>query len=107
MKIPTIISELVEAQNQFNTAAYAKCFCDDAVVFDEAKKHKGKEAILMWNEAANSKYKTQLEVISYSETSTESILAVKVYGTFEGSPIELKYHLTFRDEIISSLEITA
>lgn len=107
MNVPNIISDLVVAQNKFNTIDYANCFHDDAVVFDEAERHEGKEAIKRWNEATNAKYKTQLEVLSYSETSYESIMAVKVYGTFDGSPIELKYHFRLRDTHIASLEITA
>lgn len=104
MNLPNILSSLVEAQNEFNTAAFANCFTVNATVFDENEKHEGKEAIQKWNEATNSKYQTQLEVISYSETNKESVLKVKVSGTF-GSPIELKYHFTLKEGLIETLEI--
>lgn len=104
MNIPNILSRLVEAQNEFNTVAFANCFTVNANVFDENEKHEGKEAIQKWNEATNSKYQTQLEAILYSESNKENVLKVKVSGSF-GDPIELNYHITFKDELIETLEI--
>ncbi|WP_343539570.1 hypothetical protein [Sphingobacterium thalpophilum] len=42
MNLPNIISDLVKAQNEFDSAAYANCFTEDAEVFDEGKTHNGK-----------------------------------------------------------------
>ncbi len=41
MNLPTVISELVKAQNNFDSAAYVRCFTETAVVFDEGKTHNG------------------------------------------------------------------
>ena len=104
MKLHPVLSQLIEAQNEFNAAAFANCFTENAIVFDENEKHEGREAIKKWNEATNAKYQTQLEAISYSETNQESVLKVKVSGTF-GDPVELNYHFTSQEGLIDSLEV--
>lgn len=104
MNLPNSLSNLIEAQNKFNSNAFANCFNANAIVFDEGEKHEGRETIKKWNEETNAKYKTQLEAISYSEINKESVLKVKVSGSF-GGPIELNYHITLKDELIETLEI--
>ena len=104
MNLPNSLSNLIEAQNEFNSAAFANCFNANAIVFDEGEKYEGREAIKKWNEETNTKYKAQLEAISYSETNKESVLKVKGSGSF-GAPIELNYHITLKDELIETLEI--
>ena len=43
MNLPKVITDLVEAQNNFDSLAYAECFSETAVVFDEGKTHTGKK----------------------------------------------------------------
>ncbi|KUJ60780.1 hypothetical protein AR687_15320 [Flavobacteriaceae bacterium CRH] len=105
MNLPIILSDLVKAQNKFNTTEYANCFAPEAIVFDEGEKHQGREAIRKWNEQTNAKYKSQLETLSYEIVNQESILTVNVSGTFPGSPIALKYHATLKEGLIETLEI--
>jgi len=38
MNLPKVIAKLTEAQNNFDSVAYAACFTETAVVFDEGKK---------------------------------------------------------------------
>lgn len=63
MTLPKLISDLVEAQNIHNGAAYASLFSDDAVVFDEGKTHKGKQEIQNWIEKSNQEYQSVLKPI--------------------------------------------
>lgn len=106
MNLPTVISDLVQAQNNFDSVAYANCFSETAVVFDEGKTHNGRKEIEHWIADANERYKATMEPISFSEKGTESILKVNVSGNFDGSPIILVYHLEITDELIQSLKIT-
>lgn len=53
MNLPQVIAGLVVAQNQPDSLAYANCFSETAVVFDEGKKHTGKAEIKNWIEKAN------------------------------------------------------
>lgn len=43
MNLPKVITELVKTQNSFDSAAYANCFSETAVAFDEGKTHNGKK----------------------------------------------------------------
>ncbi|WP_129022336.1 nuclear transport factor 2 family protein [Edaphocola flava] len=104
MNLPNIIAELVKAQNEFNSKAYADCFAEHAEVFDEGKSHTGKTEIQSWIDKANKEYKATMEPLDYDES--ENILSAKVSGTFPGSPIVLKYNFQFSNGHIKSLKIT-
>lgn len=104
MNLPNIITELVKAQNNFDSHAYADCFTENAVVFDEGKTHNGKKEIENWIEKANKEYQATMKPLEYSEA--EHTLKTEVSGTFPGSPITLKYHLELQDDLIQSLKIT-
>lgn len=53
MNLPKVITDLVMAQDSFNSTAYADCFTETAVVFDEGKTYKGKKEIENWIDKAN------------------------------------------------------
>ena len=106
MNLPKVVSALVKTQNNFDRVAYANCFSDTAVVFDEGKTHKGRKEIEHWIDDANKRYAAKMQPISYEEEETESILKVEVSGNFDGSPIVLRYHLEITDQLIQSLKIT-
>lgn len=102
MNLPNIISELVKAQNEFDSAAYANCFTENAEVFDEGKTHNGKAEIENWIDKANKEYKATMKSLDYNE----NILSAEVSGTFPGSPLVLKYHFELNNGLIQSLKIT-
>ncbi|GEJ45845.1 MULTISPECIES: nuclear transport factor 2 family protein [unclassified Chryseobacterium] len=104
MNLPNIISELVKAQNEFNSAAYANCFAENAEVFDEGQTHHGKPEIEKWIDKANKEYRATMKPIDYNEN--ENILSAEVAGTFPGSPIVLKYHFQLSEGYIQSLKVT-
>ncbi len=104
MNLPHIISALVKAQNEFDSAAYANCFAEQAEVFDEGKTHNGKAAIESWIDKANKAYHATMEPVAYDEN--ENILSAKTSGNFPGSPIVLKYHFQLADGFIQSLKVT-
>lgn len=102
MNLPNIISELVKAQNEFDSAAYANCFTENAEVFDEGKTHNGKAEIENWIDKANKEYKATMKSLDYNK----NILSAEISGTFPGSPLVLKYHFELNDGLIQSLKIT-
>lgn len=102
MNLPNIISKLVKAQNEFDSAAYANCFTENAEVFDEGKTHNGKAEIENWINKANKEYKATMKSLDYNE----NILSAEVSGTFPGSPLVLKYHFELNNGLIQSLKIT-
>lgn len=107
MKLPSIFLELLIAQENFDSKAYGECFSETALVYDENETHKGLTEIIQWNEKTNKKYKTQLEVLNFVIDKNTTILTMRVKGTFDGSPIVLKYHFEVENGKINSLEITA
>ncbi|MCX2493216.1 nuclear transport factor 2 family protein [Pedobacter sp. PF22-3] len=104
MNLPHIISKLVKAQNDFDSAAYASCFAENAAVFDEGKTHNGKAEIENWIDKANKEYHAIMEPVDYDEK--EDMLSAKTSGNFPGSPIVLKYHFKLSGEYIQSLKVT-
>lgn len=106
MNLPTVITDLVNAQNSFDSVSYANCFSETAIVFDENHNHKGKKEIEQWISQANEKYQAVMKPVSYEEKGSRSILKAESAGNFPGSPIVLQFHFEIRDGLISSLEIT-
>ena len=106
MNLPKVVSDLVKTQNSFDSVAYANCFSETAVVYDEGKTHKGRKEIEHWIADANERYEATMQPVSFEEKETESILKVEASGKFDGSPIVLSYHLEIAGELIQSLRIT-
>jgi hypothetical protein len=103
MNLPNVITELIKTQNNFDSVAYAKCFTETAVVFDEGKTHNGRKEIETWIDKANKDYQATMKPLEYSET--EHTLKTLVSGTFPRSPITLTYYYEFEDGLIQSLKI--
>jgi len=106
MNLPKVITDLIKAQNSFDSVANANCFSETAVAFDEGKTHKGRKEIEQWIADANDRYQSIMKPVSFEENETESILKAEVLGNFPGSPIVLSYHLEMAGEQIQSLKIT-
>lgn len=106
MELPKVIAKLVNAQNSYNSTAYASCFAETAVVVDEGKTYNGRREIEYWIADANEKYKTVMKPVNFEENGTTLILKASVSGTFDGSPVLLNYHFEFTGEQIQSLKIT-
>ena len=106
MNLPKVVADLVETQNSFDSVAYANCFSETAVVFDEGKTHNGRKEIERWIADSNERYKATIKPVSFEENDTESLLKAETSGNFPGSPIVLTYHMEIADELIQSLKIT-
>ena len=104
MNLPKTIANLVKAQGDFDAAAYANCFTDTAVVFDEGKTHNGRAEIKDWIGNANKKYQTQMTPLEYQEMDSKSVLTAEISGNFPGSPAILHYHFEWKDGLIQSLK---
>ncbi|MDR6736277.1 nuclear transport factor 2 family protein [Sphingobacterium sp. 2149] len=104
MNLPKVIAELVEKQNDFDSAAYTKCFTETAVVFDEGKTHNGRVEIEQWIDKSNKEYNATMEPLDYDEK--ENMLSAEISGSFPGSPVILKFHFQLSNGLIQSLKIT-
>ncbi|MDP9956455.1 nuclear transport factor 2 family protein [Epilithonimonas hungarica] len=104
MNLPNVIQELVKAKNNFDSTAFAECFAETAVVFDEGKTHTGRKEIEQWIDNANKEYQDTMEPVDYDEK--EEILSAKVTGSFPGSPLILKFHFKIVEGKIQNLKVT-
>lgn len=106
MNLPKVIADLVAAQNQFDSTAYANCFSETAVVLDEGKTHTGRKAIEEWIDESNKKYKSVMKPLSIADEGKTSVLSAECSGTFPGSPAILKFHFGIKDGLIQTLKVT-
>ena len=107
MNLHQTLKDLLAAQNNFDSKAYAYCFSDNAVVYDEGHVHKGQEKIRQWNELTNRKYHPRLEPVHVNVHENKVVLTTRVFGTFEGSPILLNYNFEMTETKINSLTIVS
>ncbi|MEA5402890.1 hypothetical protein VB776_08190 [Arcicella sp. DC2W] len=101
--LPKVIADLVKAQNNFDSTAYANCFTETAGVFDEGKTHNGRKEIENWIEKTNKEYQATMKPLEYSENV--QTLKAEVSGSFPGSPIVLTYLFDIQNQQIQTLKI--
>ena len=106
MNLPKVIADVVAAQNQFDSVAYANCFSETAVVCDEGKTHNGRKSIEEWIDESNKKYKSVMKPLSIADEGKTTVLSAEVSGTFPGSPLVLKFHFDIVDGQIHKLKVT-
>lgn len=105
VKFPPIIQRYVSASNLHDVRSILACFADEAIIYDEGEILRGKKDIESWIVKTIDKYKFQFQLLGIEETDGETIVAISVSGTFDGSPVSLDYHFTFDGDRIASLRI--
>ncbi len=107
MKIapPQALSDYFAAVNDGRLDEAAACFASDALVHDENHDHAGVEAIRAWIEDTTRQYQPKAEVTRIEAVDDTFIATATVSGTFPGSPVELAYTFTVREEKIVRLSI--
>lgn len=105
MNLPEAIQDLVKAQNNFDSSAFADCFSETAIVFDEGKTYTSKTEIKNWIEKSSKEYNTLMKPLEFEGSAEEGNLKAEVSGTFPGSPVILTYNLKFKENRIESLRI--
>jgi len=103
--LPEPIAAYFAAANKHDIDATLAPFSDTAVVLDEGRQRTGLAAIREWIEETTVKYRPSATVTSASEKAGETIVTVRMSGTFPGSPIDIRYAFTLRDRKIARLEI--
>ena len=106
MKLPKVVEDLILAQNNFYSVAYANCFSETGEMLEEGKPYKGRVAVQQLIEETNEKYRSVMKPLEYTENGTSSVLAAEVSGTFPESPLVLKFHFNIIDGQIQYLNVT-
>lgn len=106
MNLPKVVTDLIKAQNEFDSNAYANCFSETGVMFDEGKTYTGRVDIQNLIGETNKKYRSVMRPLEYTENDNLSVLSAECSGTFPGSPITLKFHFDIVDGQIQYLKVT-
>lgn len=106
MNLPKVVTDLIKAQNEFDSVAYANCFLETGIMLDEGKRHTGRGEIQRMIEETNKKYQSVMEPLEYTQDGKIGILSASCSGTFPGSPLILKFHFDIVDGQIQHLKVT-
>lgn len=82
------------------------CFTENAIVVDEHREHRGRQAIARWKADATAKYHYTSEPLTLDVSGTDIIVLARVTGDFPGSPVQLRYCFALDGDKIARLEIT-
>ena len=94
-----------EASNAHNADAVIARFAPDATVRDEGKDMHGSAAIRTWYEGTTTKYNVATVPISVENVGDRIIVTTEVSGSFDGSPVSLRFQFELVDTQIQTLEI--
>ena len=103
--LPTPLDAFVKAENAHDVEAFVACFTPEALVHDENKDRRGATEIRTWISEAFTAYHQSVEVKSVESEGSEIVLTSIVWGTFEGSPIEITHRFTLEGDRIVKLVI--
>ena len=103
--LPRPIALYVAAENSSDITLFDQCFTEDAVVRDEGKTIEGLAPIKKWKAETKKKYQHTIEPLSSIQKDNKTIVTNRLTGNFPGSPIELEFVFTLKDDKIISLEI--
>lgn len=104
---PPPFAAYADAVNSHNTAAIHTCFTADAVVNDEGHEYRGLEAIRQWCIQSFSQYQFTIGITQVSKVGEETVVTASVAGTFDGSPVTLRFFMTLSGNKIATLNIGA
>jgi hypothetical protein len=105
-ELPHILARYFEAQNAHDIDGMVACFAPDAAVHDEGRDIIDTDAVRAWKQETSVKYRITAEPLECTQQDGRTIVAVKVSGTFNGSPAKLTYRFGFSGEgRIGALEV--
>lgn len=104
VSMPTPIAAYFAADTA-DGAAVAKCFTIDAVVIDEKRTHRGRDAIARWKTDASAKFDYVSEPVALDDQGNRTIVTARLTGNFPGSPLDLRFAFTLAGDAIARLEI--
>jgi SnoaL-like domain len=105
LDLPEVIATYWAAANAGRIEEASACFSRDAAVHDEGQCHQGTSAIRTWIEETTRQYHPIVEPLRSEEKAGRHFVTARVSGTFPGSPVELDYVFTLRDQQVVNLEI--
>jgi hypothetical protein len=103
---PPVIGAFFRATNTREFADFLSLFTANAHVNDEANDHYGAE-IAGWIDRATADTKPTADVTGITREGEQYVVTAGISGNFPGSPVQLRYHFTLKDDKIATLLIKA
>lgn len=103
--LPSSISRYFDGANAHDAGKASSLFAEDAIVHDEGHDHVGRPAIHEWIQGSINRYATKHVIEDVSDSADATMVAVRISGTFPGSPIKLRFLFQLADGLISHLDI--
>ena len=105
IELPDAIAGYFTADATKDADRVARCFTQGAVVRDEGKTHRGREAIRSWKANSSTAYSYTVEPFAIAAEAGRTVVTSRLEGSFPGSPINLRYFFVLDGEGIAELEI--
>jgi hypothetical protein len=106
LDLPETLRRYFDAQNAHDIDAIVACFAPHAIVRDEGHTHSGTDAVRAWKQETSAKYRVTAAPLECRREGDDTIVVVRVSGTFPGSPANLTYRFGFSaDGRIAALEV--
>ena len=105
MKLPSLITDFVKAENSRDSSAVVACFAEDAVVQDEGREMRGLLAIKEWSDKSFERFQFDIAPNGVSETGEKTVLTTTLTGNFPGSPVSLDFIFVIKSDKIAALSI--
>lgn len=103
LDLPETIAAYFDARPDATADVLGAIFSADAVVRDEARVHRGLNAIRTWR--IDTMRRTPFVARPLSTAQSDGIVTCDVSGAFPGSPIRLDHRFSLRDGRIVELQI--
>ena len=103
--LPKALAEYFAAANTDDADRVAACFAADAVVRDEGRDIRGRDAVRAWAAEVRRKYRFHAEVMAVEEAAGRTVVTAHLTGDFPGSPVDLRYRFKLGGPDIIALEI--
>jgi hypothetical protein len=98
-----IIPDILNFSRPTHVRRRCALFARDGFVADEGQEYRGTAAIKEWIQKANAKYQPHADPTNLAHLNHKLVVTVQVSGTFPGSPAELHYRFTLKDDKIAKL----
>ncbi|GAA1028494.1 hypothetical protein GCM10009557_13730 [Virgisporangium ochraceum] len=106
-ELPTTITAYLKAHAARDTEAALSAFSPDAVVTDEGRTFHGTEEVADFLRKAGAEYTYTTTLVGAQRVDATRWVAVNhLEGNFPGGVVDLKYHFTLSDNLITNLDIT-
>lgn len=103
--LPKPIADYLAADAATDPRACTRVFTDDALVHDEAKEIRGRDAIVRWKAAAHTKYQYTAQPLEVKEEGETVVVRTRLAGNFPGSPVDVDYRFVLHGDLIAELSI--